>query len=90
MSEYSTSMAMIAVPIGDRKMADSPAAIPTRSSSRRSLASQWRSPAYHDATPAVISATGPSRPAAPPDPMVMADATSFTGATRPRSSPLAW
>ncbi len=40
-----------------------------------------------DPKPAAISAVGPSRPAEPPDPMVMAEASIFTGATRARSIP---
>ncbi len=37
--------------------------------------------------PAAISAVGPSRPAEPPEPIVIAEASIFTGATRARSVP---
>ena len=37
--------------------------------------------------PLLICAVGPSRPAAPPDPIVIAEATSFTGITRSRVRP---
>ena len=78
---------MIAVPTGDRKMAESPAAMPVNSSRRRSRSLRPVALAYHEPTAAVMSAIGPSRPADPPDPMVMAEAMSLTGATRVLRAP---
>ena len=69
----------MAVPIGERKIADSPAAIPIKTNKRRSLSGRCSSDAYTEPKPAAISAVGPSRPAEPPEPMVIADATIFTG-----------
>jgi hypothetical protein len=43
--------------------------------------------AYQEPTPPVINAIGPSRPATPPDPIVIADAMSFTSGTRARMKP---
>src|SRR6266513_3109205 len=73
MSAYRTSMAKRAAPTGDRKIAAMPAAIPTRRSRRRSAPVRPVTVAYHEPIPAAASAIGPSRPAEPPEPMVMAD-----------------
>ena len=81
------SMAKIAAPIGVRKMAESPAAIPINTSSRRSSSARLRTVAYKEPMPDAINAVGPSRPAAPPEPMVIADATIFSRGTRPRMTP---
>ena len=86
-SPYRTSMAKIAVPIGDRKIADRPAAMPTNISRRVSSSERWRLTAYTDPIPALIKAVGPSRPAEPPEPMVMAEAISLTKGTRARMTP---
>jgi hypothetical protein len=77
----------MAVPIGERKMADSPAAIPIKTKNRLSRSGRWNKLAYIEPKPAAISAAGPSRPADPPEPIVMAEATIFTGATRARIFP---
>ncbi len=73
--------------MGERKMADRPAAMPISMRSRRSRSPRPTSDEYIDAMPEAMSATGPSRPAAPPEPMVMAEATALMGATRARSAP---
>ena len=76
----------MAVPIGERKIAERPAAIPINTSRRLSLSGRWSSDAYTEPKPAAINAMGPSRPADPPEPIVIADASIFTGATRARST----
>ena len=87
MSEYSTSIAMIAQPIGERKIAERPADMPMSNNRRRSRALRPVTVAYHDPAAAVTNAIGPSRPADPPDPMVIADARSLSGPTRARIPP---
>ena len=59
-------------------MADRPAAIPMRTNNRRSLSGRFSTFAYTEPKPAAMSAVGPSRPADPPEPIVMAEASIFT------------
>ena len=73
--------------MGERKIAESPAAIPIKTTNRRSYSDLWSNFAYADPKPAVMSAVGPSRPADPPEPMVIAEASIFTGATRALIAP---
>src|SRR5262249_16960132 len=64
----------MAIPRGDLKIAARPAAIPARTKVRRSSSGKRMTSARIEPTPTLICAVGPSRPAAPPDPIVMADA----------------
>lgn len=68
---YSISAASSAPPRGARKTAPMPAPIPAHTAMRRSLASSCNRSLTKEPNPAEIWATGPSRPADPPDPMVM-------------------
>ena len=61
-----------------------PAAMPTVTAIRASRASRSSVRPRNDPNPALICAVGPSRPPDPPDPIVIAEATSFTRGIRPR------
>ena len=71
-------------------MAPMPPAPPANIKSRRSRSLKPSFDARNDPKPAPICAIGPSRPAEPPVPMVMIEATVFTKGTRPRIRPLSW
>src|SRR5262245_13318404 len=58
-----------------------PAAIPARTKVRRSSSGKRMTSAKIEPTPTLICAVGPSRPAAPPDPIVMADAIALINGT---------
>ena len=58
-----------------------------KTTNRRSYSDRWSNFAYAEPKPAVMRAVGPSRPADPPEPMVMAEASIFTGATRALIAP---
>jgi hypothetical protein len=58
--------------------------MPTSTSTPRSSSGRRTRVAYSEPMPALMRATGPSRPAAPPEPMVTAEATIFSGVTRGR------
>jgi hypothetical protein len=61
-----------------------PDPIPTATAILASRASRSSSRARNEPKPALICAVGPSRPAEPPEPMVIAEATIFTSGTRAR------
>ena len=72
-------------------MAPMPAPIPTANAIRRSCEFNLKMSPIVDPKPAPISATGPSRPALPPEPIVIAEATNFTRGMRRRMNPsLLW
>ena len=74
---------MTAPPSGARKIAPMPAPMPAATAMRRSCASRLEPlrPAA-SRSPAEICAAGPSRPPEPPEPMVIAEATSLIGGMR--------
>jgi hypothetical protein len=65
-------------------MAPMPAPIPTVTAIRASAGVRSSHRASIDPKPALICAVGPSRPADPPEPIVIAEATILTNDTRPR------
>ena len=67
-----------------------PAPMPAATAMRRSWASRWSQSPISEAKPAEICAAGPSRPPEPPEPMVMAEATSLIGGMRARMRPHLW
>ena len=72
-------------------MAPTPAPMPATSARRRSTASSPSRSAMTEPMPPEICAAGPSLPAAPPVPIVIAEAVSFTGMTRIRMrAPRLW
>jgi hypothetical protein len=86
-SRYSTSGAKRAAPSGAWKIAPIPPAAPASMSRRRSLAFSLSREAKADPKPDPIWAIGPSFPADPPVPIVIADAMIFTNGTRFRIFP---
>ena len=89
-SRYGISAPRTAPPSGARKMAPIPAAIPEATAIRASRASRSSSRARYEPKPDPICAVGPSRPPEPPEPMVIADATSLTSGIRARTWRGAW
>ena len=87
MLPYRTSTAKNADPIGDRKIAESPADIPMKISIFSphpcgDRSSPKSSPRLRQSAPLVLPG-----PPTHLDPIVMAEATSFSGATRARMNP---
>jgi hypothetical protein len=74
---YNTLIAKRAPPSGARKMLPMPPAAPQRSIIRLDLSSSFSLSARYDPKPAPICAIGPSLPALPPVPMVIADANAL-------------
>ena len=68
-------------------MAPIPPAAPARSMMRRCLSLTFRAEARMEPKPAPIWAIGPSFPADPPDPMVMAEAMVLITGTRFLTTP---
>ena len=68
-------------------MAPTPAPMPATSARRRSTALSPKRSAITEPMPPEICAAGPSLPAAPPLPIVIAEAISFTGMARSRMRP---
>jgi hypothetical protein len=68
-------------------MAPMPAAAPANTRTRRSRGLSFKVEARKEPKPAPIWAMGPSLPAEPPVPMVMAEATILTKGTRFRMKP---
>ncbi len=65
-------------PRGALKIEPMPAPIPTAKAIRRSWEFNLKMSAMIEPKPAPIKATGPSRPALPPEPIVIAEATNLT------------
>ena len=89
-SRYGISTASTAPPSGARKIAPIPAPMPVLTAIRASRASRSRTRARNEPNPAPIWAVGPSRPPEPPEPMVIADATSLTSGIRARIRRAPW
>jgi len=85
---YSTSIPNSAPPSGALNIAPMPAAAPQSIITRLSLSLIFNREAIKEPNPLPICAIGPSRPALPPEPMVMADAIVLTRGTLLLISPL--